>query len=62
MLFSTCNYWLWQTNPTGNSTGQSDGRLRVLEFLSAGAVGTLRSSHPVPAAHSPEQNSAHHLV
>lgn len=62
LLFYTCNYWLWQTNPTGNSKGQSGRRFSVLEFLSAGAVGTLRSSHPVPTAHSLEQNSAHHLV
>ena len=59
--FTQVNYWLWQANPTGNSRGQSDGRLRVLERLSAGAAGTLRSSHPVSTAHSPEQNSAHHL-
>lgn len=61
MLLYPGNYWLWQANPTGNSRGQSDGRLHVLECLSSGAVGTLRSSYSVSTAHSPEQNSAHHL-
>lgn len=61
LLFGTCNYCLYQTNPTGKIIGQNGKRFNILEFLNGGAIRSLRPSHPALIAHNLGQNSIHHL-